>query len=174
MSCGTSRTTGLRSVPALNTTAVSTASMPLGPASQNVCMGPPSLGSPLAISLTTSGSRTLTGDLGSASSVPPCLKPPLTGLSSALKVASCFENPRYRRMSGGNPGAVIRRERISYAQNQVVDLELSLQAKLATLVSGIQIRMTLWERKFTVWASCERPGFTSVCMASRSCASARC
>lgn len=110
MSYGTSRTTGLRSVPALNTTAVSTTSMPLGPASQNVCMGPPGLGSPLAVSLAIRGSRTLTGDSGSTSSVPPCLKPQQTSLLSALKVASCFENPRYRSMPRGNPGAVIRRE----------------------------------------------------------------
>ena len=106
---------GLPGVPALNTTAVSTTSMPPGPASQNAWMGFPGLGYPLAVSLAVRESRTLAEDPGSTSSVPPCLKPPQTGLSSALKVASCFENPRYRRMSGGNPGAIIRRKRVSYA-----------------------------------------------------------
>lgn len=56
--------------------AVSTTSMPPGPASQNAWMGPPGLGSPLAVSLAIRGSRTLTGGSGSTSSVPPCLKPP--------------------------------------------------------------------------------------------------
>ena len=106
---------GLPGVPALNTTAVSTTCMPPGPASQNAWMGFPGLGYPLAVSLAIRESRTLAEDPGSTSSVPPCLKPPQTGLSSALKVASCFENPRYRRMSGGNPGAIIRRKRVSYA-----------------------------------------------------------
>ena len=86
MSCGTSRTTGLRSVPALNTIVVSATSMPPGPASQNAWMGTHGFGSPLAVSLGIRGSRTLTGDSESTSSVPPYLKSPQTSLSLALNV----------------------------------------------------------------------------------------